>query len=96
MDDLTWCLTVHVRVLGLASAVRSALFLFSGSLLDRWPVTNKLFLLLQAAAHAAHQAAASAPPAACAKGRSATLAAVSEEPATSALYCPCDGACVNN
>lgn len=38
-------------------------------------------LLLQAAARAAHLAAASAPLVACAKGRRATPAAVSEEPA---------------
>ncbi|TMS05220.1 hypothetical protein E3U43_004470, partial [Larimichthys crocea] len=39
----------------------------------------------RAAAHAAHPAAASAPLAACAKGKRATPAAVSEEPATSAV-----------
>lgn len=43
-------------------------------------------LLLQAAAHAAHLAAASAPLAACAKGRHVTRAAVSEESAASAVY----------
>ncbi len=39
-----------------------------------------LFVILQAAAHAAHPTAASAPPAACAKGRRATPTAVSESP----------------
>lgn len=43
-------------------------------------------LSLQAAAHAARPAAASAPLAACAKGRHVTPAAVSEECAASAVY----------
>merc|ERR1712002_1024981 len=41
-------------------------------------------LARRVAAHAVHLAAASAPLAACAKGRHVTPAAVSEEPATSA------------
>ena len=59
-----------------------------------WALSNSS--LLQAAAHAAHPAAPNVPLAACAKGRRATPAAVSEEPVTSALSCPCDGARVNH
>lgn len=51
---------------------------------------------LQAAAHAARPAAASAPLAVCAKGRPVTPAAVSEESAASAVYWPCDDPCVNH
>lgn len=49
-------------------------------------VTTSSTMSLQAVAHAAHLAAASAPLAVCAKGRHVTPAAVSEESAASAPY----------